>query len=89
MNDVLKKRELVSALADGQLRGNDLAKAIQLAGTDPDSQACWHAYHLAGDVMRSAELCRVSSDEAFIERLQSRFRLKYRWVRAPESTRHR
>jgi sigma-E factor negative regulatory protein RseA len=71
MDDVLKKRELVSALADGQLRGNELVTAIRLAATEPDAQASWHAYHLAGDVMRSAELCRVSSDEAFMARLRT------------------
>lgn len=71
MNDALKNRELVSALVDGQLRGNDLANAIRLAAGEPDAQAAWHAYHLAGDVLRSSELASAASDAAFMARLRT------------------
>lgn len=70
MNDVLKNRELVSALADGQLRGSDLANAIRLAASDADAQSAWHAYHLLGDVLRSSDLARAASDTAFMARLR-------------------
>lgn len=71
MDDLLKNRELVSALADGQLRGAELARAVQLAATDPDARLAWHAYHLAGDVLRSAELASSTGDESFMARLSA------------------
>jgi len=71
MDDGLKNRELVSALADGQLRGSDLANVIKLAAGDADAQAAWHVYHLAGDVLRSSELASAACDSAFMERLRT------------------
>ncbi len=71
MNDQLNTRELVSALVDGQLRGRDFARAVELASDDPDAQAAWQAYHLAGDVLRSPGIAGGTSDEAFMARLKA------------------
>lgn len=46
-------RELASALADGELQGDELARALDVLRTDQEAQMCWHTYHLVGDVMRS------------------------------------
>lgn len=70
MNDPLNNRELVSALADGQLRGRDFSRAVELAASDADAQAAWHDYHLVGDVLRSPQLACRMSDEAFLARLR-------------------
>lgn len=55
MNTDLMQRERLSALADGQLQGDELAQALQFAAQD-DGQATWQLYHLVGDVLRSPEL---------------------------------
>lgn len=70
MNDPMNNRELVSALADGQLRGRDFSRAVELAASDADAQAAWHDYHLVGDVLRSPQLACRMSDEAFLARLR-------------------
>lgn len=57
MNTDLMQREQLSALADGQLQGDELAQALQFAAQD-EGQSTWQLYHLVGDVMRSPELAR-------------------------------
>jgi sigma-E factor negative regulatory protein RseA len=71
--DISMTRELVSALADGQLRGEEFAHALALIEHDDDARAHWHAYHLVGDVLRSAELAASSGrDAAFVAGLRQR-----------------
>ena len=65
-------RELVSALADGQLRGLEFARAVGLVGEITDARATWHAYHLVGDVLRSGDASSCADDAAFIARFQTR-----------------
>lgn len=71
--DMSTTRELVSALADGQLRGEEFARALALTEHSEDARAQWHAYHLVGDVLRSDELAASSArDVAFAARLRQR-----------------
>lgn len=71
--DMSTTRELVSALADGQLRGEEFARALVLTEHSEDARAQWHAYHLVGDVLRSDELAASSArDVAFAARLRQR-----------------
>jgi len=71
--DMSTTRELVSALADGQLRGEEFARALALTEHSEDARAQWHAYHLVGDVLRSDELAASSArDAAFAARLRQR-----------------
>jgi len=71
--DMSNTRELVSALADGQLRGEEFARALALIEHSEDARAQWHAYHLAGDVLRSDELAASSArDVVFAARLRQR-----------------
>ena len=72
MDDKLRIRESMSALADGQLRGGEFAQALELAESDADARASWQAYHLVGDVLRSSELAHSGLKPDFMARLQQR-----------------
>lgn len=72
MEETQEDRELVSALADGQLRGEEFARAVTLAGAVGDARATWHAYHLVGDVLRDGETGPLGQESAFMRRLQKR-----------------
>ncbi len=83
MDDVSRTKELISALADGQLRGDELASAVRLAASDAEARAAWHVYHLVGDVLRSQDLACASTDAAFMARLSAR--LAHEPMDAPEA----
>ncbi len=63
----LGRREQLSALADGQLHGDEMADALAYA-SQPDGHATWQLYHLVGDVLRSSDLARPANPE-FMARL--------------------
>lgn len=66
----VEDRELVSALADGQLRGGEFARALDCLGAREDARLTWHAYHLVGDVLRSGEAMVSARDAEFLARLK-------------------
>ena len=70
----IQTRELISALADGQLQGDAFARGVELAACDPAARQAWHTYHLIGDVLRSGELAAGAGSSDFVERLQLRLR---------------
>lgn len=70
MQDTVNDRELVSALADGQLRGQEFAHALERLDADDDARLTWHAYHVVGDVLRSGEIMAGRRDTDFMQRLQ-------------------
>jgi sigma-E factor negative regulatory protein RseA len=70
----MDKRELISALADGQLAGDAFARGVDLAAADAAARDAWHTYHLIGDVLRSSDLAHAAPSDRFIERLQVRLR---------------
>lgn len=72
MNDQLNKLEAVSALADGQLRGEAFARAVESACDDPEARAAWGAYHLAGDALRFGAGPARSTDDEFVARWRER-----------------
>lgn len=72
MEETEQDRELVSALADGQLRGEEFARAVTLTGAAGDARATWHAYHLVGDVLRDGETGPLGQEAAFMQRLKTR-----------------
>jgi sigma-E factor negative regulatory protein RseA len=74
MDRIDDKRELISALADGQLAGEAFVRGLELTATDAVAREAWHAYHLIGDVMRSGELARCAPPDRFMSRLQERLR---------------
>lgn len=63
-----KHREQLSALADGELKGEEWSQALALA-CEEEGQSTWELYHLVGDVLRSPELARPA-DSAFLARLR-------------------
>lgn len=72
MDANMDSKELISALVDGQVGGDEMASAVQAACDDRDALATWHAYHLIGDVLRSGERAGVAPAPAFLERLSAR-----------------
>jgi sigma-E factor negative regulatory protein RseA len=65
--------ELVSALTDGELRGEAFVKSVQWLEESEEARASWHTYHLVGDVLRSGEMAATGAhDAAFVARLRSR-----------------
>jgi len=74
MDRIDDKRELVSALADGQLAGEAFARGVEIAASDAAAREAWHSYHLIGDVLRSGDLARCTPPDRFLGRLQERMR---------------
>ena len=72
MQEVSKNRENISALVDGQLHGEEFARAADLAARDIDSQLTWQAYHEIGDLLRTGESGAGSRDAAFMARFKVR-----------------
>ncbi len=65
--------EALSALADGEL--DDAESACSIWRSDPAARLSWHAYHLIGDVLRSADLASdADRDAAFLERVRAHLR---------------
>lgn len=72
-DDVLKRREQLSALADGELAGDEAAALLQAPSmVDADLQGRWQCYQLIGDVLRGGEQAAVSASPDFLSRLQAR-----------------
>ena len=72
MNDSDKLREQVSALLDGQLRGEDFAQTVEQVCGQDELRSIWNTYHVVGEVLRSGQhtVCRDSS--AFLAGLRER-----------------
>ncbi len=62
MTDDLKNKELMSALVDGELYGDELSQAVAWA-EEGEGHASWQLYHLVGDVLRSPELAHHSQHD--------------------------
>jgi sigma-E factor negative regulatory protein RseA len=72
-HDTKVRAEQVSALADGQLRGEEFAQTLQWMAESQEARASWYAYQLVGDVLRSPELVNAAQRDAdFTERLRIR-----------------
>ncbi|MDP9897805.1 sigma-E factor negative regulatory protein [Variovorax ginsengisoli] len=72
MNHSESAREQVSALADGQLRGQILVQAVAQVCDDEALRNTWQTYHLIGDVMRTGNHAPCTDTSAFMARLQKR-----------------
>jgi len=62
--------EMISALADGEVQGETLSRALQSLEADRELQFTWETYHLVGDVLRSADLAAGGPSAAFLARLR-------------------
>lgn len=70
--DEMDSREMISALADGQLRGEEFARAVASLSESDEGISAWHTYHVVGDVLRCSDLSNCSGDQAFVARLRGR-----------------
>jgi len=66
------QHELISALADGQLRDAEFARAVEAATADGAARQAWHTYHLIGDVLRSGQAAPATAPDLFMQRLSQR-----------------
>ena len=71
-HDKLITHEQVSALADGQLGGDELGDVLAELAESDEALAAWHCYHVVGDVLRAGDLGDTRGDMAFVSRLRSR-----------------
>lgn len=60
----LESEERISALADGELEGEELRRALRGLRDDPRLCERWERYHLMGDALRKGLPARVSLDVA-------------------------
>lgn len=70
----MDNQELISALADGQLRGDAFARGVQAATADARGREAWCTYHLVGEVLRTGRASPGAAPEDFLARLQQRLR---------------
>lgn len=64
--------EHVSALADGQLQGEEFARVVEALCKQDELRARWQTYHLVGDVLRSGRHLPCSDTARFVAQLQQR-----------------
>jgi len=86
VNPPMQTGELISALADGQLAGDDLAAALEACQQGDSALVSWNTYHLIGDVLRSPEPVVQAVDLTFLERLNLRLAQEAPWVSATHVT---
>ena len=71
--DKMENREMISALADGQLRGEALAAGVRAAAADAEGRRAWASYCVIAEVLRSgAAPTGVTAPEAFLAKFQER-----------------
>ncbi|CAN5900944.1 hypothetical protein BH11PSE13_BH11PSE13_02070 [soil metagenome] len=72
MNQSKAILEQISALADGQLRGEEFAAVVSRLAVDEELRATWRSYHLVGDVLRAGARAPCSDSTMFLARFQQR-----------------
>ncbi|MDP2367846.1 sigma-E factor negative regulatory protein [Rhodoferax sp.] len=80
----MKRCEAISAMADGQLAGVELAQTLEALRSDDAAVATWHRYHLVGDVMRGGMSLDTRRETAFIQRLRANLEQEVAAVRVHE-----
>jgi sigma-E factor negative regulatory protein RseA len=72
-SDPVPSRQQLSALIDGELAREDVARLCQDWRDDAELQEAWHAWSVVGDVMRSQELAAaVPRDRPLLAAIQAR-----------------
>lgn len=72
LTSTASSRELLSALADGELSPQELTEALQLCAQDASAEAHWASYQAIGDVLRSRSEAAGMADTAFLDRFRHR-----------------
>ena len=78
-----RQREWMSALADGQLHGDEFTQAMDALSGDNTARDAWHTYHLIGDALRAEKVAGTTQhDQAFLHAVQQRLAAEPAWPRA-------
>jgi len=74
MNDMTQTtiHEHVSALADGQLQGEEFAQALQALCAQDELRERWQTWHLVGDVLREGRHSPCTDTTRFVAALSQR-----------------
>ncbi len=72
----IPSREAISDLADGRLKGEAFAKAVELAGSGSEGREIWHRYQLIGDVMRGVDTAPIDAGLDFVSGLRVKLALE-------------
>jgi len=70
MNDDDSMREQVSALTDGQVQDESLARLIERVCSDDALRDTWRTYHLVGEVLRSGQHSVCADSDLFVARFR-------------------
>jgi sigma-E factor negative regulatory protein RseA len=70
--DKMDNRELISALADGQLQGEAFARGVQAVASDARAREAWCSYQVVSEVLRTGRASTGTAPEVFLSRLQQR-----------------
>lgn len=78
-----RQREWMSALADGQLHGDEFTQAMDALSEGDVARDSWHTYHLIGDALRAEKVAGTTlHDKAFLRAVQQRLAAEPAWPRA-------
>ena len=74
MNDMTQTtiHEHVSALADGQLQGQEFSRAVEALCTQDELRERWQTWHLVGDVLREGRHLPCTDTARFVATLSQR-----------------
>ncbi|MBC7393559.1 MAG: sigma-E factor negative regulatory protein [Variovorax sp.] len=72
MNQSKTVLEQISALADGQLQGEEFVAVVARVAEEEDLRATWQSYHLVGDVLRAGTHAPCSDSTMFLARFRQR-----------------
>ena len=70
--DKMDNRELISALADGQLQGEAFARGVQVAASDARAREAWCSYQVVSEVLRTGRASTGTPPELFLSKLQQK-----------------
>ena len=72
LTSTASSRELLSALADGELSPQELTEALQLCAEEASAEAHWASYQAIGQVLRAGPESGGLADRAFLDRFKQR-----------------
>ena len=72
LTSTASSRELLSALADGELSPQELTDALQVCAHDSSAMGHWAAYQAIGDVLRSQAEVGAMADTTFLSQFKQR-----------------
>ena len=72
MNQSKTVFEQISALADGELQGDEFTAVVSRLAVEGNLRTAWQSYHLVGDVLRAGTHAPCSDSTMFLARFQQR-----------------